>query len=309
MAAATQDQTTVAPGVPAAPAAVPPGHAAGLDAVLDVRPMGDPTRQVFRGAAATGTSARMFGGHAMAQALLSAGHTVGDDLQPASLHCVLLRPGDAAVDCDLRVETVRDGRAFASRRTEVGQSGRLLADVTTQWHIGEQCSMSFDEVGTLPPLPPAQSLPYPAPGVATAAFDLRWADDGPDRVLWFRPEVPLPPERNVCAAVAVYLSDLWLADTALRRMGRRFDDRTVRASTLEHTVWFHGPVELAGWTCLRSTAVAARHGRALVTGDLRRADGQLIASVAQSVSVRDRPASSPAGPEPTASQEPTRSAP
>lgn len=301
MAPATQDQVTVAPSATTAPAGST-GHAPLLAAVLDVRPTADGDHQNFRGAPATATSARMFGGHAMAQALLAAGRTVGEQLLPSSLHCVLLRPGDAAVGCDLRVEIVRDGRAFASRRVQVGQAGRTLAEVSTQWHTGEECSMTFDEVAVLPPLPPAGPLPYPAPGVATTAFDLRWADDADDRVLWFRHRGSPAPGRDIPAAMAVYVSDLWLADTALRRMGRRFDERTLRASTLEHTVWFHRPVELTGWSCLRSTAVAARDGRALVSADLRDQDGFLLATVAQSVSLRDR--SAPSSP----SSESTRSA-
>lgn len=265
-----------------------------LERVLDVRPVGDAASTTFRGAAATATSARMFGGHAMAQALLAAGRTVGEEQLPASFHGVLLRPGDAAVDCDLEVEVVRDGRAFASRRVSVSQAGRTLALVTTQWHVGEDCSMSFeDDLTQAPaPRPAAQGLPYPAPGVAADAFDLRWADDPGGRVLWFRPRVGLGAGRDTAAALLVYVSDLWLADTALRRTGRRFDDPSVRASTLEHSVWLHGPISLAGWSALRSSAAAAQHGRAVVTADVRAESGTAMATVVQSVSLRDRPASS-----------------
>ena len=152
--------------------------------------------------------------------------------------------------------------------------------------------MTFDDVVELPPRPPAQPLPYPAPGVAIAGFDLRWADDADGRVLWFGPRNPLIQGRNIPAALAIYVSDLWLAATALHRMGRRFDDPTVRASTLEHSVWLHRPVELRGWSCLRSTAVVAQQGRAVVTAELRTEDGLALASITQAVSLRDRPAAS-----------------
>jgi acyl-CoA thioesterase-2 len=270
-----------------------PQERATLQRVLDVRPVGHAAATTtFRGAAATATSARMFGGHAMAQALLAAGRTVAADQLPASVHTVLLRPGDAAVDCDLEVEVVRDGRAFASRRVIVSQAGRTLALVTTQWHVGESCSMSFEGDVRLAPRPQAQGLPYPAPGVATDAFDLRWADEAGGRVLWFRPRVELGEARDTAAALLVYVSDLWLADTALRRVGRRFDDQSARASTLEHSVWLHGPACLAGWSALRSSAAAARHGRAVVTADVLTESGSAMATVVQSVSLRDRPASS-----------------
>jgi acyl-CoA thioesterase-2 len=270
-------------------AADPSGNVATLAKVLDVQ-LVPGVDTGFRGAPATSTSARMFGGHAMAQALLAAGRTVDQRQLPASLHCVMLRPGDASVGCDLEVEISRNGRAFATRRVDVMQAGRTIALVSTQWHTGEGCSMTFDDdADGLPTRPAAQPLPYPAPGVAGAAFDLRWADDVQGRALWFRPRDPLPPGRDVPAALAVYVSDLWLADTALRRMGRRFDQPDLRASTLEHSVWFHRPIELNGWSCLRSTAVAAQQGRAVVAADLRTDDGAALATVTQAVSLRDRP--------------------
>jgi acyl-CoA thioesterase II len=242
----------------------PAGNEPTLARVLDVRRVGGVATHSFRGAAAASTSARMFGGHAMAQALLAAGRTVADSRLPASLHCVLPRPGDAVVDCDLEVEIVRDGHAFATRRVGVTQAGSTIAQVSTQWHAGEECSMTFDDVVEPPPRPAAQPLPYPAPGVATAAFDLRWADDAHGRVLWFRPRDPLIEGRNIQAALAIYVSDLWL----------------------------HRPIALTGWSCLRSTAVAAQPGRAVVTADLRTEEGTALASFTQAVSLRDRPAPS-----------------
>ena len=298
MASITKSQ-----GIAAGQASADPRSGATLARVLDVNPVEGAELPTFRGAAATNESARMFGGHAMAQALLAAGRTVPGPRVPVSLHAVLLRPGDASVDCDLEVEVVRDGRSYATRRVVVTQAGRTIALVSTQWHAAEDCSLTFDDrdAEQLPPRLEAQPLPYPAPGVATTELDLRWSDDARGRALLFRTRDPLAEGRDIAPAIAIYVSDLWLSATALHRMGRRYDDPAVRASTLEHSVWLHRPVTLTSWSCLRSTTVAAQQGRALVTADLRTDDGAVLASITQAVSLRDRLPASSQNPQPARS--------
>jgi acyl-CoA thioesterase II len=244
----------------------------------------------YEGLPATDVSARLFGGQAMAQALAAAAATVDHGRLPVSAHAVFLRPGGASQRLQLDVTNLRDGRAYATRRVDVSQDGRVISQVLTQWHKPEDSSMRFDPGATVPPRPHAQSLPYPAPGVVTEAFDCRWADTGNGRGLWFRLRSPLRPDPTLHAAAALYISDLWLLDTALRRVGRRFDDPAVRGSTLEHSAWFHRTLALDGWSYLESCAVGVADGRALVRARLLSDGGDLLASFTQGASVRDKAA-------------------
>ena len=249
----------------------------------------------FEGNPATDVSARLFGGQAMAQGLTAAAATVDRGRLPVSAHAVFLRPGDASRRLQLDVTNVRDGRAYATRGVDVRQDGRVISQVVTQWQIPEDSSMRFDPGAAVPPRPAAQPLPYPAPGVVTEAFDCRWADIDNGRGLWFRLRGPLRSDPALHAAAALYISDLWLLDTALRRVGRRFDDPAVRGSTLEHSAWFHRPLELDGWSYLESCAVGIGDGLALVRARLLNDGGDLLASFTQGASVRDKTASNGSG--------------
>ena len=239
----------------------------------------------------TEASARMFGGQLAGQSLAAAARTTPAGMSPIATHGVFLRPGDASMPVGYRVELIRDGRAYSTRAVRAVQGDRELALFTTQWHQTEQGPGHEDNEG-LPLRPPGpQALPYPAPGVLTDALDLRWVDVPDGRGMWFRPRMPLPADPVLHACVACYVSDLWLADTLLRRHGFRYDDSGVRASSLDYSAWFHQPVCLDGWMYLGSSAPVAAGGRGHVQAVLRTPAGDRVATIHQEVSIRPRLAS------------------
>lgn len=238
--------------------------------------------------AATVVRARPFGGHILAQALRATAQTMPGGWMPASLYALFLRAGDASQPIEYQVESPGDGRDRATRTVSAAQGNRQLASLTIQWQRpGGTFSVSA-AADDRPPLPDVQPLPYPAPGVLTDALDLRWVDRPTGRGLWFRPRVPLPPDPVLHTSVALYVSDLWLADTLLRRMGRRFDDHDIRASSLDHAAWFHRPPALDDWVYLESSAPVVGDGRGLIRAHLRSAAGDLFATFFQEASVRMR---------------------
>lgn len=249
----------------------------------------DRASPTFVGMPVTDVAARMFGGHLLAQALMATARTVSRAWRPISVHALFLRPGDAGQPTDYRVGAPRDGRSYTTRTAEAGQRGRALASIVVRWQRPEEWLDVDGAGGDLPRRPGEQPLPYAAPGVLTEPLDLRWVDTATGRALWFRPRVTLPADPVVHTAVALYVSDLWLLDTLLRRVGERFDSPTIRAGTLDHAAWFHRTPVLDDWTCLTSCAPVAGGGRGLVQARLRTASGRLLATFAQEVSVRARP--------------------
>jgi acyl-CoA thioesterase-2 len=234
-------------------------------------------------------SARLFGGQLAAQGMAAAAGTVGPDLMPVSLHTVYLRPGDASVAPDYDVERVRDGRAFATRVIRASQRGRELARMSTQWQRAEAWQEHDDGDESLPPIPPAPArLPYPAHGLLDGELDLRWTESSPGRGLWFRylGTVRDDPLRNAC--ISLYVGDLWLLDTLLRRHDQSYDSPALRASSLDYAAWLHRLPDLRGWMYLGSTAPISAGGRGFVQAVLRSEAGTRIATINQEVSVRPR---------------------
>jgi acyl-CoA thioesterase-2 len=58
--------------------------------------------------------------------------------------------------------------------------------------------------------------------------------------------------------------------------------------SLDHSVWFHRPIDVNQWLLSELVPVATGRGRGLSIGTLRTVDGTLVATVAQEVLLRER---------------------
>jgi acyl-CoA thioesterase-2 len=58
--------------------------------------------------------------------------------------------------------------------------------------------------------------------------------------------------------------------------------------SLDHSVWFHRPVDVNGWLLVELVPMATGGGRGLSVGTVRSRDGQLVATIAQEVLLRRR---------------------
>ena len=77
----------------------------------------------FVGVSPAGNVGRIFGGQFLGQAICAAADTVEDDKLPHSVHGTFLRAGDPGDPVHYRVERVRNGRSFATRRVVGSQNG------------------------------------------------------------------------------------------------------------------------------------------------------------------------------------------
>jgi acyl-CoA thioesterase-2 len=59
-------------------------------------------------------------------------------------------------------------------------------------------------------------------------------------------------------------------------------------ASLDHTVWFHHPIQLDDWLLYACESPIAQSARGLTFGGLFKPDGQRIASVAQEGLIRIR---------------------
>src|SRR5690554_968501 len=104
-----------------------------LLALLDLTPL-DEDR--FQGESRNIVGPRIFGGQVFSQGLVAASRTVSGRTAH-SLQAYFLRPGDVREPILFRVERVRDGGSFSTRRVVAEQRGRAIFDMAASFHNAE----------------------------------------------------------------------------------------------------------------------------------------------------------------------------
>jgi len=108
------------------------------------------------------------------------------------------------------------------------------------------------------------------------------------RRAWFRVRAPLPDEPDLHLQTVAYLSDFGATRAVREPHAHLADDASRRSVSLDHSVWFHRPVDASGWLLSELTPMASGRGRGLAVGTIRTEDGHLVATVAQEVMLRER---------------------
>lgn len=283
------------------------GAVAELLSLLDLAPAG---HDRFRAASHAVSLPFVFGGQVAAQAVAAAHRTVPSERRVEALHAVFLAPGDPSRILDLEVRRLRDGRSFSTRQVTVTQQGAPVFTALLSFHADEPEIEHFERPAAVPP--PPQRLPrladwlgpyteqLPAWWSQPRAIDLRYPRQPPHvltepreavgrQQLWMRTAAPLPERPDLPglhACVLTYASDMTLLDPVMLRHRLSWYTGEVRAASLDHTVWFHRPVQADEWLLYDQESPTAHGGRALARGQVFDADGVLLASVAQEGVVR-----------------------
>ena len=253
--------------------------------LLDVRAGAGPDAWI--GPASGPEGKRAYGGQFVAQTLAAACRTVDADRLPTNVHLQFLRGGEAGDETEYSVARVFDGRTSSARRVESRQEERLLTTATVSFAVpmrgpehGHRLASVYDPE-TLPRTGPAG----PAPSMPLEELDIRIVDDDSSgefvRRLWWRTTVSLPDNPLLHTLIAVYVCDVYMIDPALQVHGHSMRARTHRSGTTDSSIWFHQPVFADQWNLLESTSPAAARGRGVVTASLIRADGVIVATLAQ----------------------------
>jgi acyl-CoA thioesterase II len=253
----------------------------------------------------------MFGGQIVAQALAAALQTLGDK-HVHSLHGYFLRPGDVHSPIDYSVETMRDGRNFATRRVRAEQGGKALYEMLCSAGSGSQGP--FDHQDPVPlAVPPPESLATMAHLLNDPAYadcrdairrllpmdmvDCRPVDPerlfrpgsgGPLRV-WLRMrglEGAIEPAMQAC--MLAYLQDYWIAYAPWSRQSEPFELDSPSVASLDSNLWLHRPTS-AGWLLYDFSSPTGSGGIGAATGRLIDRQGRVVASSAQEVLFRCEP--------------------
>lgn len=271
--------------------------------VLDVRQTGDDT---FVGTNLSQPGGRVFGGQVLAQSLLAAARTVPDERLPHSVHGYFLQAGDVSRPITFVVERLRDGRSFSARRTHAHQDGATILAMTSSF----QESQPGLEHADGPPgrVPPPESVPSALDLLAgsghpladfwtqTNAFDLRHVAEsvylGPaavrtDRQLvWMRARGPVEGPEVLHRALLTFACDQVMLEPVLRRHGHSWATDGLSIASLDHAMWWHRPARVDEWLLYVQWAPSAQGGRGLGGARVHRADGTLVATIAQEGMIR-----------------------
>jgi acyl-CoA thioesterase-2 len=278
-----------------------------LIALLDLEAIED---NLFRGRQPDTSLQRVFGGQVAAHALVAAVRTVDPRYVVHSLHSYFLRPGDTSVPIVYDVDSVRDGRSFATRRVLARQHGRPIFGMTTNFQVPEEGLDHQDAMPDVPPPEECRDLVQVGGRSAgdTDAWEREWAalqvryvgDSRPGGMLadpavpararlWIRVNGRLPDEPLQHIAAFTYASDMTLLGAALVPHGVHISSPDLQAASLDHTIWFHRPFRADEWWLYDQHSPSASGGRGLAIARVFAQDGRLVASVAQEGLIRLRP--------------------
>jgi acyl-CoA thioesterase-2 len=285
----------------------------GPNEILSLLDLEQIDENLFRGYSPPTTTARqVYGGQAIAQALVATQRTAPPDRLAHSLHAYFVLAGDPRKPIIFHVERVRDGKSFTTRRCVATQKGDAIFSIEVSFQIAES---GFDHSAPMPDVPPPEGLPTTiALAERFSAFlpqsakdqlemkfpvDIRVVDPTiylPQRksapasrqFIWFRAFGELPDDQATHQAVLAYLSDMTLLNTALIPHRRLIFDTDLQVASLDHALWFHRPFRADQWLLYAQDSPSASGARGLTHGLLYTKDGRLAASVAQEGLIRIR---------------------
>jgi acyl-CoA thioesterase-2 len=110
----------------------------------------------------------------------------------------------------------------------------------------------------------------------------------PLKYVWFRADGDLPDTASLHKYILAYASDFNLLTTALLPHGKSVWNRDMQLASLDHALWFHGPLRADEWLLYAMDSPWAGNGRGFSRGSIYNQAGQLVASSAQEGLIRHR---------------------
>ena len=276
--------------------------------LLDLEKIGE---DCFRGYSPATAGKQVYGGQAVAQALVAATRTVETNRPVHSLHAYFILAGDPRRPIDFTVARLRDGKSFTTRRCDASQDGRIIFSLTASFQSQED---GLAHATPMPSVPDPESLddanalikrfqgflpqpakiwlerPCPLEMRIVSPQDVLLPEQPPKarKLIWFRMKESLPQDQALHRALIAYLSDMTLLNTALLAHGRTIFDPQLQVASVDHALWFHSDAWVDDWLLFAQESPISGQARALTRGQIFSRAGALVASVAQEGLIRLR---------------------
>ena len=277
-----------------------------LLAILELSPIGT---DVFAGRHPRKNPVRTFGGQMMAQAFVAASRTLTHELPPSALSVHFIAGGDPSADIEFHVARLRDERRFANRRVDAMQGDTLLASALVSYLSGGH---GLEHNSEMPEVPAPDGLPTidellvgyetVVPHFVSALRPIEWRyTNDPAWVMrdkggsmhhnrvWLKADGVIPDDPVLHNAAMVYSSDTTVLDSIITTHGLSWGWDRIFAVTINHSVWFHRPVDFSDWVLYSTASPVAAESRGLATGHFFNQAGQVVATVTQEGIVKHFP--------------------
>jgi acyl-CoA thioesterase-2 len=271
-----------------------------LGALFDLAPHGPDT---FVGTGPRYPWGGLFGGQIVAQALRAAAGTVDVELTPHSLRAYFIRRGDHTEPIRFEVDRIRNGRSFSTRRVVARQAVGAILNLEASFQRPEP-TVTLQTVRAPAGLPGPQDCrgdtwttsferrPVPHESLVAAGADR------PGRVaVWMRVADPVADDDLVHRCWLSYLSDDVPTDSVRQALAESEGVTDLEtwwegsyAASLDHTVWFHRPLQMDRWHLFDFSCHSYVGARGVSVGHVYTTDGEHVATVAQEVLLRRNPA-------------------
>ncbi|HEX5588613.1 MAG TPA: acyl-CoA thioesterase domain-containing protein [Acidimicrobiia bacterium] len=233
----------------------------------------------------------LYGGLTMAMALAPAATMVDGGLVPMVLRCNFLTFGEWG-PTEVAVERVSASRSFATVRCRLEQAERLVAVADLTFHRPEHGRDLQHATPVLVPPPSALEPVHLMFGSADPVdpFEVRPvradAVDDIERFhpFWARTREEMPADPAVHAAALAFMSDYRVIHSPFEPGSG--DGEGLRSFTLEHTLWFHRPVDASAWMLFDCLPLTESGGRYVSRGTVHDEQGTLLASLVQEGFIR-----------------------
>lgn len=241
----------------------------------------------------------VFGGQILAQMIMAAAIDHDDDKEVKSIHAIFARPGDYTEPIIYEVDSMHNGRTFASDSVNYSQRGKVISRGLILWSIDEPDLIRHTANATMPDVPGPDEPGYREDGRVFPGAEGRicggintWSDDEPLRPavqnVWTR----FPDRIDSVAANQAILSwatDGYLIGTAMlphEGVNEAHAHRTISTGVVSHTVNFHDRFDVSDWLLLANESVWAGRGRSYGRCNIWTTDGRLVATYTQDNIVR-----------------------
>jgi acyl-CoA thioesterase-2 len=281
-----------------------------LEDLVDLLSLEPIEESIFRGRSQDLGFRQLFGGQVLGQALSAASQTVDEGRQVHSLHGYFLRPGDADKPVVYMTDRVRDGGSFSTRRVTAVQKGKPIFFCSASFQAHElgfehQAPMPsvvgpdnlptelelMHQVAELIPVHMREKLLCPKPIEVRPVSSLDPYNPKPGdpiKHVWFRADGALPDTAALHKYILAYASDFNLLTTSLLPHGKSVWNKDMQLASLDHSLWFHGPLRADEWLLYAMDSPWAGNARGFARGSIYNQAGQLVASSAQEGLIRHR---------------------
>ena len=257
----------------------------------------------FTGKPGPAAGPRMFGGQAIAQALMAASLEEDGERLAHSLHCYFLKAGHADKPVDYLVTHLTSGRSFSTRRVEAMQEETVIFSMIASFQTPEIGFMHQDD---------ARDVPHVDQASAALESWLQQNEDSPIRTMidrmtqrpieiipldpsalwgnapqepkagaWMRMREPAHAGPQMNRALLSYASDMLFLRNAMMPHGLRPGSRQVQAASLDHAIWLHETPDFDQWHLFQMDSPWAGAARGLNRGHFYTQDGRMVATVSQ----------------------------